>query len=182
MVLLWCNGLDPKFRRSRGISLFARYWSAATTKFGEEQRAAHHVERQGFEFYLPRIVTRYGASVRHEYLFPGYIFVMIERGWESLMSTRGIRRVFMCGDVPTRMKSSDINSMRSQEDESGYIVLQPPVTVGSRVRVCDGSFKDLLGTVQNMSARDRCTVLLSVMERSVPVSLSLGSVEAVPQQ
>ena len=159
--------------------MVSSYWTAAATKFGEEQRAAHHVERQGFEFYLPKTIEGYGAKLRRDYLFPGYIFIRVSQGWHCLMSTRGIRRLFFCGDAPTRMSTSDVESIRLRESDDGYIRLKPPVTVGSRVTVKSGSFKSMIGSVDCMTARDRCTVLLSIMERAVAVNVSIDAVETV---
>ena len=159
--------------------MVSKYWTAAATKFGEEHRAAHHVERQGFEFYLPRTIEGYGARLKRDFLFPGYIFIKISEGWHCLMSTRGIRRMFFCGEAPTRMSSRDIELIRRRESEDGYIRLKPPVTVGSRVTLKRGSFKNMIGNVDSMTARDRCTVLVSLMERTVMVSVNVDAVEAV---
>lgn len=104
-------------------------------------------------------------------MFPGYIFLVVSRGWEALASTRGIRHLFMCGDNPTRVNAYEIDALRSREDGDGYIRLDPPVTVGDRVRVNVGVFLGRRGVVQGMTARDRCRVLLSVMERSVHVDV-----------
>ena len=30
-----------------------RYWTVAATMYREEQRAAHHVEKLGFDYYCP---------------------------------------------------------------------------------------------------------------------------------
>jgi len=161
------------------LTLVASYWTTAATKFGEEQRAAHHVERQGFEFYLPKTIEGLGARLKRDYLFPGYIFIKVSQGWHCLMHTRGIRRMFFCGESPTRMASSDIDLIRRRESADGFIRLKPPVMVGSKVTMKSGSFRNLVGNVESMTARDRCTVLLSIMERTVAVDVSLDAVEAV---
>jgi transcriptional antiterminator RfaH len=157
------------------------YWTAAVTKLSEEQRAAHHIERQGFQFYLPEMLTRHGSRMRREYLFPGYIFVRISEGWETLMHTRGIRRVFLCNGSPTRMRDSDIECIRSRENEKGLIELElePPLRVGDRIKISAGPFSGHSGIFQGMSARDRCYVLLSVLGRSASVVLNYSAVRSV---
>lgn len=144
-----------------------RYWTAAATRNSQEQRAAHHVERQGFQFYLPQILSRRGMRERRELLFPGYIFVRIAEGWEALASTRGISRLFMCGDRPAPMPSSEIDSLRSREDDSGFIRLHPRLPDGAKVVLKDGAWAGMFGILEETTASDRCRVLLSVLGRSV---------------
>lgn len=156
--------------------MVSKYWTAAATKFCEEQRAAHHIERQGFQFYLPQVAVRRKTTERREYLFPGYIFVMVKDGWERLVNTRGIRKLFFCDGVPTRMSDRDIETLRAKEDRRGLIVLQKPAAVGDTVVVVHGAFKDSLGVVEQLTARDRCRVLLSMMNRSLAVEIDQTSV------
>lgn len=156
-----------------------RYWTAAATHFYEEERAAHNIERQGFQFYLPRILVKRKSSLRREFLFPGYIFVKISEGWQSIMHTRGVRRMFFCNGVPTRMRDTDITGIKSREGADGCILLEPPVTAGTEVRVCAGTFENMLGVVQGMSPRERCMVLLNVMDRAVSVSMPLAHVRPI---
>lgn len=87
--------------------------------------------------------------------------------------------MFLCGESPTRMMVTDIESIKSRESLDGFIHLSPRLAVGSKVTIKSGSFKDMIGEVDGMSARDRCTVLLSIMERRVQVSLSTSAVEVV---
>lgn len=121
---------------------------------------------------------RQGSKSRREFLFPGYIFIKINQGWESIISTRGIRRMFLCGGTPTRMRDADIEGIRSRENESGLIELEPPLKVGTKVEVQDGAFKDLFGVIEYLSAKDRCRVLVSMMERTISVDMSTAFVKA----
>ena len=155
----------------------SRYWTAAATKFYEEQRAAYHVEKQGFQFYLPQVLMRKGSRNYREFLFPGYIFIKISAGWESIMHTRGIRRMFLCAGVPTRMSERDIDGIRARENEDGYIELEPPIVVGSKVEIHAGSFKDLFGVVEYLSSSERCRVLVSMMERAISVEMDTSSIK-----
>ena len=88
------------------------------------------------------------------------------------MHTRGIRRMFLCAGVPTRMSDGDIDGIRVRENERGYIELEPPVSAGSKVEIHAGTFKDMFGVVEYLSASDRCRVLVSMMERVISVDMS----------
>ena len=154
------------------------YWTAATTRWSQEQRAAHHVERQGFQHHLPltQVLTTRG-SLRTELLFPGYIFIRIKRGWESLASTRGISHLFMCDGRPTRIPDHVMSELRAREDESGVVQLLPDVDVGDVVRATSGVWRNCVGRVSSLSARMRVSVLLSILGRQVEVELDRRVVE-----
>lgn len=131
-----------------------RYWTAAVTKRGEEERAACHVEQQQFEFYLPRFSSmkrnRAGRYVEHrELLFPNYIMIKLHAGWRTLNSTRGIHRVFMRDSIPVRMRDEDIDTIRAREDADGLVQLAPRLSVGNRVMVGEagGSYNGMRGVV-----------------------------------
>jgi hypothetical protein len=70
-----------------------RYWTCAATMYREEQRAAHHIEKPGFDYYLPLtyVPTIGGDGERRTLPFPGFIFIRLGDGWESLSSARGIK-------------------------------------------------------------------------------------------
>lgn len=151
-----------------------KYWTAAATKFTQEQRAAHNIEKQGFEYYLPQIAELSFSGVeRRELLFPGYIFIKIRKGWESLMSTRGISRLFLCNDKPTRIPTFEIQRLKDMEGDDGLIDLGPSIVPGQKV-VADataGSFSYLSGVVKGMSARNRVEVLFSILGRDIAVTV-----------
>src|ERR1700690_1023760 len=102
-----------------------RYWTAAKTKRGEENRAACHVERQGFKFYLPLTYepTKSGLSERRTFLFPGFIFVKLKAGWPVLSSTRGISALMMNCNMPAHVRESEIAWLMSLENEKGVVRL-----------------------------------------------------------
>lgn len=155
------------------------FWTAAQTHFGEEQRAAHHVEKQDFEYYLPEMLTATARGDRRELMFPGYIFVRVAAHWRALASTKGIFRLFMCGESPTRIPEHEISYLRSCEDERGFVQPLPPLSVGDRVlaREGAGAFEGALGVVREMTTRNRVLVLLNLLGRSVQVELDRKVVE-----
>lgn len=144
----------------------ARYWTAAVTRFCEETRAAHHVERQGFQYILPYVEVRGARGWRRELMFPGYILVRLADGWESLSSTRGISRLLMTDGVPHHVPKSFVSWMLSASDSRGVVALTPPAAVGDRVVAYNG----FRGTVREVLSQDRivrCRVLMELMGRSV---------------
>jgi transcriptional antiterminator RfaH len=115
------------------------FWAAAQVRSDATKRAIWHVERQGFETYLP-LCRPSRRSAKVVPLFPGYLFVRIEGVWHCLLSTHGIIGLIRSGDAPARVREDEIERMRRQENKEGIIVLplvkfQP----GERVRVTRGA-------------------------------------------
>lgn len=146
-----------------------RYWTVALTRFGEERRASSHVERQGFEFFLPWIEERGVRGWRRALMFPGYLFVRLDSGWESLQSTKGISRLlFGAGSsLPSRVERNFVELLRLREDSRGIVQLHPRLSVGDKARVSSGSFEGFVGVVQDTPSRERCRLLMEFMGRSV---------------
>jgi transcriptional antiterminator RfaH len=161
-----------------GKASAGNYWTTAATHFAQEQRAASHVERQGFEFYLPYTLTLLkNGREKRELMFPGYLFILVTAQWRSLMGTRGIQRLFTCGEQPSRMPEHEITGLKARE-VSGFVDLAPRFAVGQKVLVKgeDGSY--FSGIVQGMDARERCKVLFELLGRQVILPVDRRSMEA----
>jgi transcription antitermination factor NusG len=147
------------------------FWAVACVQTNLTGRAVWHVERQGFQTYLPlcRLSRR---SLRTVPLFPGYLFVSIVDQWRCLLGTYGVINLIRSGESPARVGEHEIDLMRRQENSQGVIVL--PLTrfqPGERVRVTRGPLVDRFGIYAGMSARDRIRVLFQMFEREVSVEL-----------
>lgn len=152
-----------------------RYWTVAETRWREERRAAHHVERLGLKFLLPEIYepTSGGDDEKRTLLFPGFILFKLRSGWEALSSARGISRILMMPlddetMVPARVRSEEIARIRSLEDECGVVRLSPRLCDGARVIVDEsvgGAYDGVEGIVAGTSARGRVRVLLAMLGR-----------------
>jgi transcription antitermination factor NusG len=147
------------------------FWTAAQVRSTETKRAIWHVERQGFETYLPLCrPTRRSAKVVP--LFPGYLFVCIVDRWRCLLGTYGVIDVLRSGDAPARVREHEIERMHQQEGRDGVIIL--PLTKfqpGECVRVVRGAFVDRTGIYSGMSARDRVRIMFTMFEREVSIEL-----------
>lgn len=104
-------------------------WLAARVQPHCEFRAAWHIENQGHEHWLPMFLE----TVQHHtgrlifqqrFMFPGYVLVRprIEGYWSWLAGTRGVASVVMTGEVPSRLRWSDVRYLRSIANEDGFVV------------------------------------------------------------
>jgi transcriptional antiterminator RfaH len=162
-------------------------WYAVLTQPHAEAKALAHLNRQGFEGYLPRFMKRRRHAGKTDYvakaLFPSYLFVTMDLGaqrWRSVNSTVGVRKLVCNGDTPATVDPRIIERLRSQQDENGFIKLDsgPRFAAGDTVRVTEGAFSELFGIYEGMGDSQRVAILLDLLGRKVRVNIDIDSVVA----
>ncbi|WP_424627558.1 transcription termination/antitermination protein NusG [Bradyrhizobium sp. SYSU BS000235] len=163
-------------------------WFVVQTHSRAENKAVHHLSRQGFATYLPRYRKRRRHARKVDIvptpLFPGYLFVAIDvaaQRWRSIASTVGIIRLVSNGSAPAPVPEQVVTILREREDEGGFVSLDQAsqFSRGDRVRVVDGVFSSCLGLVDGMADGDRIAILLDLLGRKSRVILDSESVAAV---
>lgn len=150
------------------------YWSVAQTESQRESVAANFLKQNSYETYLPKIAAKSGARERVVPLFPAYIFVRIDDHWWTIRWTIGVLRLLMTDDLPAKVNDRVINSIQKREGVNGLVKLPKPPGLerGQKVTIKAGSFAGHVGVYDGMIGVDRVRVLLALLGRSVPVSLS----------
>ena len=165
-----------------------RNWFAVHTHPQGEIKAAHHLERQGFEVYLPRYMKKRSHARRIDWvpspLFPRYLFVGMDLGkerWLAVSSTVGVSHLVCFGTRPIPVPSEIIEMLRGNEDHKGIFSFRQkaPFTLGDKVEIMSGAFSEAVGIFENLDAQGRVTLLLNIMGRQTKVKTSLECVSAV---
>jgi transcription elongation factor/antiterminator RfaH len=155
------------------------FWYVVHTRARAEARALQHLETQGFYAFCPR----YRRTVRHARkaksvlapLFPSYLFVCLDVSrdqWRSVNGTRGVVNILMQDGKPQSIPAGVIDSLRARMRADGTMDWRESLKVGGPVRITDGPFAELLGTLEYCDAAGRVRVLLSLLGRSVSVAMS----------
>jgi transcriptional antiterminator RfaH len=162
-------------------------WYVVQTQPQSELKAVAHLQRQGYETYLPRYLKRRRHARRIDVvaapLFPRYLFVAINIGvqrWRSIRSTVGVSQLVCHGDEPASISDKIIAQIKQGEDERGFIQIdsRPRFNFGDHIRVLEGAFADCLGVFQGLSDRERVEILLDLLGRKVRVSLEINAIAA----
>lgn len=162
-------------------------WYAVHAHAHGENKAAAHLQRQGFETYLPRYLKRRRHARRIETvaapLFPRYLFVAIDiatQRWRAIQSTVGVVGLVRNGEALASVPAQVIAALKQREDERGFIQVsdKPRFAPGDKIRVVDGVFSDCLGMFEG-SDQDRVSILLDLLGRKVRVVIDDLSVAAV---
>lgn len=153
-------------------------WYVVNTQPRAESRAKHHLELQGFGVFCPR----YRKTVRHARktksafapLFPNYLFVRLDLSrdqWRSVNGTRGVIRLLMQDGAPQAVPNGVVGNLQAKTRADGTFDWTSTLEIGGTVRIADGPFAELLGTLEYLDAAGRVRVLLELLGRSVSVGL-----------
>lgn len=152
-------------------------WYLAYTEPRREAYAQEHLDRQGYDTYLPL----YG---RIEPMFPRYLFFRPSRPSQSIApvrSTRGVHAVVRFGCLYARVPQALIEAVREQEALRKHDTPAGRVPrAGQRVRVKTNApaLAGLEGLVHS-SADRRVIVLLEILGRQAPVRMQAENVEVI---
>lgn len=143
-------------------------WYLIQTKPRQESRAEEHLRRQHFECYRPKKPSN-GCS--DEALFPGYLFIRLDRqldNWYPIRSTRGVARVVAFGGEPTPVKDELIEQLR-QRMAIPILPRMPQFQPGERVQLNGGGFNDLEAIFISTDGEKRSVILLNLLQREQKV-------------
>ena len=159
-------------------------WYLIQTKPRQERRAEENLQRQHFECYQPKKPSVANERT-DEALFPGYLFIRLDReldNWYPIRSTRGVARVVAFGSEPTPVRDELIEQLRQRLATPPQ---KPRFEPGERVQLHGGSFNELEAIFVSDDGEKRSVILLNLLQREqrvrVPTRYLSGS-PACPKQ
>ncbi|MCI3946247.1 transcriptional activator RfaH [Pseudomonas syringae] len=157
-------------------------WYLIQTKPRQEARAAEHLQRQHFECYRPLQATAKKTAARlpaEEALFPGYLFIRMDRvhdNWYPIRSTRGVSRIVTFGGQPVPVRDALIEQIRQR-------LSAPPAdtrfTRGDTVLITAGSLSAVEAIFLTADGTERAVILLNLLQRQHKVVLPISSLSRV---
>ena len=113
-------------------------------------------------------------------VFPGYILVqmlMDEDSWFVVRNTPNVTGFVGMGNTPTPLTDQEVSQiMRRMEADAP--VIKVSFKPGQKVRIIDGPFNDIIGTVEEIDMeRAKVRVMVSFFGRETPVELDFLQVE-----
>ena len=186
MSEIWHRGIDQA--SSRTLDFFpdgscaptscAPKWFAAYTSPRHEKRVGQHLEMREIEHFLPlyRPHRKWsdGSRVTLDLpLFPGYIFVCIQRVQRvRVLEVPGVLAIVGgTGSVPASLPASEIALLRSDLSQRNAQP-HPLLKVGQRVRIRFGAFAGMEGVVVRMKYSFRVVLTLDSIKQSFAVEVN----------
>lgn len=162
-------------------------WYVAATLPRRESLAKTHLERQGFETFLPKFLsTRQVRQKRATVLspiFPGYIFVQFDAErdpWRSINGTIGIKSLIGCsGERPDRVATEFVRALQSRCINDVVQSIITNLLPGDIVQICSGPLGAQIAHIERLDAHGRVRVLLNVLGRETRVELNRSSLGPV---
>lgn len=156
-------------------------WFAVVSKPRQEKTAFEHLQRQGFECFLPMAENPYQRrSKKHqkivEPLFPRYLFLHAIPEVQNLApvrSTQGVVSLVRFGMELAVISDHIIQAIKQRiSPETGLIKIDPvPVKLGDKVKVFDGPLAGLNGIVHEKSSEKRSIILMTLLGRPTKVEV-----------
>lgn len=159
---------------------------------GREYYARNQLDLIGVNTFLPecREVVRHARTVRERTvpMFPGYLFLHIRRDhapWREISTTPGIVAVLSSRLGPTPVPDPVMDVLLDRVRGGGGSVRVPDPTDfyedGQPMRITEGTFTGIPATFLKFDGpkRERVSLLLDIMGRSVQSSFPIGIVEPV---
>lgn len=156
-------------------------WYLVHCKPRQDERALENLQRQNFECYRPaRTVERcrggrtYGTA---EPLFPGYLFIRLDRvtdNWYAIRSTRGVHQIVRFHEYPLPVRDELIDGIRTRL--SGPLAQEPYLSPGERVRITEGAFSQMEAIFVASDGNQRVVLLMSILQTEQTLTFPLKSV------
>lgn len=158
-------------------------WYLAQLKPNSAAIAERHLNRQGFQTFLPmhaKTDTRRGRFVTSmRPLFPGYIFVAFDAAaglWRKINSTSGVTSLVRFGSAPAPVPGDLIGALMARAAGVAEVAEDTSFTQGERVKMRTGPFVDFIAEVESIAPDQRVWLLMDLMGGKTRVSASTTQV------
>lgn len=158
-------------------------WYLVHTKPRQEQCALENLQRQGYECYLPTMLSeklrQRKLLVVDEPLFPRYLFIKLgqddsAQSWAPIRSTRGVSRLVSFGAQPAKVDERLVHQLQAKE-AAKHGEPQRLFAAGQRVRLTEAPFADIEGIYLMAEGERRAMVLIELMCKPVRVAVTPAS-------
>jgi len=158
-------------------------WFAVYTLSCREKQVSRHMEIHAIEHFLPVTKSRRrwknGCSVViDEPLFPGYLFVRIDRTERNqVLAVPGVHSIVGTGKDPVPLPQFEIEALRRTID---FLKIEPHpyLSVGERATILRGPLAGMTGIVTRKKNGLRFVLSLDLIMKSVAVEVDAADLEA----
>lgn len=165
-----------------------RRWYLLQCKPRECQRAREHLERQGYEAFLPvltREALRRGQPVAiSEPLFPHYLFVRLSDvadNWAPIRSTRGAVGLVRFGAMPLAVPEPVVLVLQQRQAEAFRTqTVEALFQPGDAVEIVAGPLAGLEAVLAAREGSERVVLLIRLLQQARTVTLPVTQIRHAP--
>ena len=164
---------------------FTLSWYLVHTKPRKEVVALAHLERQGYECYLPRIriekFRRRKAEIVEAAMFPRYLFIRLDTSetgpsWSPIRSTTGVSGLVQFGGYPAKVDDQLVHLLRERERSCPPTPLFNP---GEAVTITAGPFAGIEAVYKTHDAEHRSMILLEILSKQVAMRIQTSKLRKI---
>src|ERR1039457_6668661 len=179
-----CILLTVASERSANRMEHVRFWLAAYTRSGHENRVAGQLSCKGVESLLPTYakLSRWSDRIKRSLapLFPGYVFVHVSDAERiPVLQTVGVVNLVSVGGKAARLRDEEVERLRACFARPNEVEPHPYLKVGHRVRVKHGPFAGLEGILVQKQNSARLVITVEPIMKAVSINLNGADVESV---
>ena len=105
--------------------------------------------------------------------------IVTDDSWLAVRTTQGITGFVGTGNNPTPIAQKEVDAILAFSHQAAP-KFQTTFSVGEAVKIVEGPFTDLLGTVRSIDdAKGKVEVLVSIFGRETPVELDFLQVQKI---
>ena len=154
---------------------FMKKWYLVKTKPRQEMVAIKNLKNQEYCTYCP-IVT---INNKHVVLFPGYIFIQLDKkieNWSPIRSTKGVLNFVKFGlnfaQVPDNViEFIKANQLITKEKFKNLNKFKP----GDEVQITDGVFKNCVAIFKSFKSDERVILLMNILGQQQAINIKKES-------
>lgn len=159
-------------------------WYALYTRPRHEKKVAEILNQKGEEVFLPLLKTKRQFKDRKREvelpLFPSYIFSKFEyKERFSILETHGVMKIVNFQGKPAIVPDWQIESLKVILENPETLRLENYYRQGDLVKVVNGPFKGLNGTVKQQKGESRLVITIDGIMQSISVEIDPDSVETI---
>jgi len=151
-------------------------WYLIKTKSRQENVAIKNLENQKYSTYCPTVTIKN----KHIVLFPGYLFIHLDKereSWSPIRSTKGVVNFVRFGlnfaQVPDSViKFLKANELINKEKFNNFNRLM----LGDKIQITDGVFKNCVAIFKSSKPQDRVLLLMNILGQQQSITINQESV------
>jgi len=163
----------------------AELWYALHVRSHCEKVVQAALQARGYAEYLPlyRKLSRWSDRMRQLVvpLFPGYVFCRFDINHRlPVLTIPGVAHIVGNGTRAEPIEDEELHGIKRMVASGFPITASPLIRAGQIVVVERGPLSGLEGLLLRIKGRDKLTVSLTLLQRSVAVEIDRSDVRAIP--
>ncbi len=151
-------------------------WYAIYTKPRHEKKVYELLLEKNIETFLPVVLRVRQWKDRKKKvempLFQSYMFVRIDYKYRyDVLQTHGVIKIINFKGIPAVVPDWQIDGLKRMLQHPEKIQLENYLKSGEMVRILDGPFKDLIGTIKQIRGEDRLIISIEGIMQTVSVEV-----------